>query len=48
MRALTLAATCALLAGCGPDAIPNPPVFYLALDGSELRVRLTPVEPEPF
>ena len=39
----------AALAACGPpDVGQNPPAFFLALDGSELRVRLVPVEPPPF
>jgi hypothetical protein len=37
------------LAGCpsGSDSA-NPPRVWLAPNGSELRVRLTPVEPDPF
>jgi hypothetical protein len=45
-RLLVLAALA--LAGCGPDGGQNPPQFWLSLDGSELRVRLSPVEPVPF
>ena len=26
----------------------NPPQLWIALDGSELRIRLTPIEPNPF
>jgi hypothetical protein len=46
---LTVAALA--LAGCpGDDAppSPNPSRLWLALDGSELQVRLVPVQPPPF
>ena len=43
------------LAGCPsggesapPDAPSNPAVLWLALDGSELEVRLVAEEPRPF
>lgn len=37
-------------AGCADDAPagPNPARLWLALDGSEVQVRLVPVEPPPF
>lgn len=37
--------------GCSDDAPPvgpNPPRLWLALDGSEVEVKLSPVEPPPF
>ena len=43
-----LVALASLAVGCGPETGQNPPAFWLALDGSELRVRLIPVEPPPF
>ncbi|MBE7448433.1 MAG: hypothetical protein HS111_05975 [Kofleriaceae bacterium] len=50
-RAVLAAAAVTLLAACpgddGPDH-PNPPRLWLALDGSEVEVRLVPVEPPPF
>jgi len=30
------------------DPGPNPPKLFLATDGSELKLRLLPVEPDPF
>lgn len=36
-----------LLSAC-PSANQNPETWWLALDGSELRVRLVPKEPEPY
>jgi hypothetical protein len=39
-----------VLMGCpdpGPSG-PNPPQVWEALDGSELRIKLIPVEPPPF
>ena len=37
------------LAACSDDAPPgNPAKLWLALDGSEVQVRLVPVEPPPF
>lgn len=47
-------AACAVagLAGCPGDDEPppngNPPRLWLALDGSEIQVRLVSVEPPPF
>jgi hypothetical protein len=40
----------ATLAGCSDDVQPsrNPDKVWLALDGSEVQVRLIPVEPPPF
>jgi hypothetical protein len=39
----------ALLAGCPGDDDPgNAPVLFLALDGSEQRVKLVEQEPAPF
>ncbi len=40
----------ACLAGvsCGPGASDNPPRFWISLDGTELKLRLAPVEPVPF
>lgn len=35
------------LAGC-PSDTGNPPVLWLALDGTETRVRLVGEEPRPF
>jgi hypothetical protein len=42
-------ATCALmlLAGCPSDP-GNPETLWLALDGSELRVKLVDSEPRPY
>jgi hypothetical protein len=37
-----------LLAACAPSASANPPQFWLTLNGSELMLRLTPVEPPEF
>lgn len=48
---LALAAPFALAwAACADDAPagPNPARLWLALDGSEVQVRLVPVEPPPF
>jgi hypothetical protein len=42
---------CVALSSCsGPagDSGSNPPKLFLATDGSELKLRLVPVEPEPF
>ena len=38
------------LVGCssGPEDPPNPERLWLALDGSEIQVRLVPEEPDPF
>jgi hypothetical protein len=38
-----------LCVACGPgESSVNPPRFWITTDGSELRLRLTPVEPVPF
>ena len=38
-----------LAAGCGPGAMnQNPPVLYLALNGSELAAKLQPVLPPHY
>lgn len=44
------AAALALVSACSDDAPAsgNPPRLWLALDGSEVQVRLVPVEPPPF
>ena len=44
---LALAVAALALAGC-PGGDKNPPVLWLALDGSETQVRLVDVEPVPF
>jgi hypothetical protein len=36
------------VSGCGPNVTGNPPQLWLALNGSEVNVRLVPVEPNPF
>lgn len=43
-RLLLLAA----LAGCPSEDPGNPETLWLALDGSELRVKLSDSEPRPF
>jgi hypothetical protein len=45
--ALGLAALVAL-AACPDGGNANPPVLWLALDGSEIKVRLVEQEPVPF
>ncbi len=49
---LALAVVCGVsaLTACSDDAPsgPNPPRLWLALDGSEVQVRLVAVEPPPF
>ncbi len=47
-RALVAAAFA--LGACSDDAPPgpNPPRLWLGLDGSEVQVKLVPVEPPPF
>jgi hypothetical protein len=44
---LALAAVFAV-SGCPGGSDGNPPVLWLALDGSETMVRLIDVEPAPF
>ena len=57
MNARPLLAALAVVSGlgslataCSDDAPPgpNPPRLWLALDGSEVQVRLVSVEPPPF
>jgi hypothetical protein len=49
MTRAALLASLLALAGCpSSDPGPNPPKVWLALNGSELMVRLSPVEPDPF
>ncbi len=47
MRAPLLAAAVLLLAACPSDP-GNPETLWLALDGSELRVKLVDSEPRPY
>jgi hypothetical protein len=47
MRALVLVALGAL-AGCSGPANPNPPQLWIAPDGSELHLKLQPIEPPYF
>jgi hypothetical protein len=50
-RFLVLATLAGALAACSDDAQPdgpNPDRLWLALDGSEVEVKLSPVEPPPF
>jgi hypothetical protein len=49
-RLLLAAVTLSMLAGCPGDdpGLDNPPRLWLALDGSEVRVRLVPAEPFPY
>jgi hypothetical protein len=51
-RALALAAlSLGTLAGCPSDDAPpmgNPDRLWLTLDGTEVQVKLSPVEPPPF
>ncbi len=49
-RSSLLLLTVLLAQGCSDDApvSPNPARLWLALDGSELQVRLIPVEPPEF
>ena len=47
MRAPLLAAMVVSLAGCPSDPS-NPETLWLALDGSELRVKLVDHEPKPY
>jgi hypothetical protein len=47
IRACMLAAlACAL--GCSPAAPSNPPQLWIAANGSELLIKLQPIEPNPF
>jgi hypothetical protein len=41
---------CGVLAACGDssDGDKNPSVLWLALDGSETRVRLVDKQPQPY
>ena len=48
MRTIPLALVAVLAAGCPSGGDKNPPVLWLALDGSETQVRLVDVEPVPF
>jgi hypothetical protein len=41
-------AVLAALAACSTEENGNPPVLWLDLDGSEIRVRLVEQEPVPF
>jgi hypothetical protein len=50
-RALALAVATIALAGCPSDDAPpmgNPSRLWLTLDGTEVEVKLSPVEPPPF
>lgn len=48
-RSLALAAlACVTLTGCPSDDHENPPRLWLTLDGSEVQVKLGPVQPPPF
>jgi hypothetical protein len=50
MRRAAVLFSLAALAGCPASAPPgtNPPRVWLALNGSELMVRLQAIEPAPF
>jgi len=50
MKPLHLASMVAMLAlaGCPSDDAGNPPVLWLALDGSEIKTHLIDHEPKPF
>jgi hypothetical protein len=43
-----LSAVCLSCSDDAPPDGPNPPRLWLALDGSEVEVKLSPVEPPPF
>jgi hypothetical protein len=45
---LALLGLSALACSSGPEDPPNPERLWLALDGSEIEVRLLPEEPDPF
>ena len=47
MRAALLVAATVMLAGCPSDPS-NPETLWLALDGSELKVKLIDHEPKPY
>ena len=47
MRAAVAAAAVVMLAGCPSDP-GNPDTLWLALDGSELKVKLIDHEPKPY
>lgn len=47
MRAAVLATWVVMLAGCPSDP-GNPETLWLALDGSELKVKLVDSEPRPY
>lgn len=47
MKPLISACVLVVLAGC-PDPARNPERLWLALDGSETRVRLVGEEPRPY
>ena len=50
MNLRPLALLAVSFAACSDDAPPNgnPPKLWLALDGSEVQVKLASVEPPPF
>lgn len=52
-RTLALATVALAISGLGcsddaPPVGPNPPRLWLSLDGTEVEVKLSPVEPPPF
>lgn len=48
-RPFALSLFAVALAACpGPQQGNNPPQFWIAPDGSELKLKLVPVEPPPF
>ena len=50
MKHLPVLAVLSLVAACSDDAAPqrNPGTLWLALDGTEVQVRLVATEPPPF
>ena len=48
LPALLALAAVTTLGGCSDDPAGNPRTLWLALDGSETRVRLVDVEPHPY
>jgi hypothetical protein len=46
--ALVLASVLGLVAACSSEENGNPPVLWLDLDGSEIKVRLVEREPIPY